>query len=378
MKSVLDFRPGCLSRELDELRGEVREFLQYERAQGSFIPRADSWIVSSDIDFTRKLAARGWLGMTIPTEYGGHNRSPLERFVVVEELIAAGAPVAAHWVSDRQVAPGLLNVGTEEQKQRYLPGICSGETLFAIGMSEPDSGSDLASVRTRGVQVDGGWAVTGTKVWTSGAHTAQFVQALIRTGAAGESRHDGLTQVLIPLSTRGVEIRPIKSMGGGHHFNEVVFTDVFVPDTDVLGQVGQGWAQVTSELAYERSGPERLLSTMPLLRLLADRGSVDGPTLGRLMSRAWCLREASISVATSLSDGHAPDSAAAVVKELGTRFEREVIDAARMSGVAADFDASDELAGMLAHAQMISPTATLRGGTNEILRGIVARAIGVR
>lgn len=378
MRSVLDFEPAALPTELDELRTEVREFLAAEIANGVFTPTSDSWMSAADLAFTRKLAERGWLGMTIPKEYGGQGCSALERFVVVEELVAAGAPIAAHWIGDRQIAPGLVNHGTEDQRRRFLPGMCSGDLVFAIGMSEPDTGSDLASVRTKGIRVDGGWSVTGTKIWTSGAHIAQALMALIRTGPPGDSRHEGLTQMIISLPDAGVEIRPIRSMGGSHHFNEVTLTEVFVPDANVVGEVGAGWSGVTGELAYERSGPERLLSTMPVLRLLAQRHLVDAMTLGRLVSRAWCLREASISIAMSLSRGIAPDAAAAVVKELGTRFEREVLDASRMAGVEPDFTSADPLARMLAHAQVMSPTATLRGGTNEILRGIVAKAVGAR
>lgn len=378
MRSVLDFEPATLPGELDDLRAEVRDFLTTELARGRFTPTSDSWMSAADLDFTRTLAGRGWVGMTVPKEYGGQGWSALERFVVVEELVAAGAPIAAHWIGDRQIAPGLVQRGTDDQRLRFLPGMCSGDIVFAIGMSEPDTGSDLASVRTRGTRVDGGWSVTGTKVWTSGAHIAQAMMALIRTGPPGDSRHEGLTQMIIELPSDGVQIRPIVSMGGSHHFNQVTFTEVFVPDANVFGKVGAGWAGVTGELAYERSGPERLLSTMPVLRLLATRGLIDQITMGRLLSRAWCLREASISIAMSLSRGHAPDAAAAVVKELGTRFEREVLDAARGVGVEPDSTSPDVLARMLAHAQVMSPTQTLRGGTNEILRGIVAKAVGVR
>ncbi len=285
------------------LRAEVRDFLTEEIAAGAFRPTPDSWLSRWDEDFSRKLAARGWLGMTIPpTEYGGHGRTFLERFVVTEELLAVGAPVAAHWIADRQIAPpSLLRFGTEEQKQAFLPRIAAGDMYWGIGMSEPDSGSDLASVRTRGVPVEGGWRVTGTKVWTSGAHEADAFFALARTAPLDpQHRHQGLSQFIVDLHSEGVEIRPIVSMNGEHHFNEVHLNEVFIPpDNRVLGEIGSGWTGVTSELAYERSGPERYLSTFPVYAGLldqarAERASVDsrlGATAGRLfglhqMSRA--------------------------------------------------------------------------------------------
>ena len=260
-----------------ELRSEVRSFLAAERTAETFVPACDAWLSGWDESFSRRLAERGWVGMTIPPEYGGHGRSALERYVVVEELLAAGAPVAAHWISDRQVGPNLLRYGSEALKQRYLPAIAQGTCYFAIGLSEPDAGSDLAAVRTAGTRVEGGWSVSGTKIWTSGAHRAHALIALLRTGPPdGRQRHVGLSQLLIELEQPGVTIRPIISMTGEHHFNEVVFDGVFVPDEQVVGTIGDGWAQVTSELAYERSGPERLLSTFVLLDTL----------VGELASRA--------------------------------------------------------------------------------------------
>ncbi|MFE5912706.1 acyl-CoA dehydrogenase family protein [Streptomyces wedmorensis] len=378
MTSLFGLDPGVLPTETRRLRQEVRDFLAAELASGGFTPVSDSWVIGTDPAFSRKLGARGWLGMAIPRRYGGADRSPLERFVVIEELLAAGAPVSAHWVADRQAAPGLLNHGTEEQRKRYLPGIAAGECHFAIGLSEPDSGSDLASVRTKATRTDGGWLIDGTKIWTSGAHLSHAIVALVRTGPAGESRHEGLSQMIVPLPTDGVEIRPIRSLNGAHHFNEVLFTNAFVPDDLVLGTIGDGWRQVTSELAYERSGPERMLSTALLLRLLAAREDADPRTIGRLTARLWSLRQASIAIAVQLSKGSAPEVAAAVVKDLGTLFEREVVDAARATGVEPDLTSPDLFTRILAEAVVQAPTNTLRGGTNEILRGVIARSLGVR
>ncbi|MGE3285036.1 MAG: acyl-CoA dehydrogenase family protein [Pseudonocardia sp.] len=372
------------------LRADVRAFLAEERAAGLWRPRPDVWLSGWDERFTRELARRGWLGITIPQRYGGRGGSPLERYVVTEELLAAGAPVAAHWIADRQIGPSLLRFGTEEQRTRYLPRIAAGECYFGIGMSEPDSGSDLASVRTKAVRVDGGWELTGTKVWTSGAHHAHAFFALARTAPRDESaRHAGLSQFIVELDSPGVTIRPIPLLTGAHHFNEVVFDAVFVPDALVLGELGQGWHQVTSELAFERSGPERFLSTFPLLVSLVAALSAssashqpelrDPSELGALYARLWTLRRMSLAVAGSLASGEAPELAAALVKDVGTRFENEVIDVARrLVAIPPDPNADDGFARLLADAVLHAPGFTLRGGTNEVLRGIVARGMGLR
>ncbi|WP_345412618.1 acyl-CoA dehydrogenase family protein [Pseudonocardia xishanensis] len=378
--------PVELPERVAALRAEVRAFLAEERAAGLWRPRADTWLSGWDERFSRELAARGWLGMTIPTEYGGHARGALDRYVVTEELLAAGAPVAAHWIADRQIGPSLLRFGTEGQRQRYLPGIAKGEVFFGIGMSEPDSGSDLASVRSKADRVDGGWELSGTKVWTSGAHRAHAFFALVRTSPKDEgNRHAGLSQLIVELDSPGVTIRPIPLLTGAHHFNEVVFDKVFVPDDRVLGEVGRGWHQVTSELAFERSGPERYLSTFPLLVALLQEISGQELDAGRrrdlggLVSRYWTLRRMSLAIAGALEAGEAPELAAAVVKDLGTRFENEVIDAARLLvSVPPDPGAESGYARLLAEAVLHAPGFTLRGGTNEVLRGIVARGLGLR
>ncbi|NDZ95408.1 acyl-CoA dehydrogenase [Streptomyces sp. SID6673] len=364
------------------LRLEVREFVDEQRTAGRIGRDVDSWLTGWDEDFTRALAARGWLGMTVPVEYGGHGLDATHRFVVTEELLAAGAPVAAHWIADRQIVPSLLKYGTEEQKRDYLPRIAAGTCFFAIGMSEPDSGSDLASVRTRATRVDGGWSISGTKVWTSGAHLAEAFICLTRSEPLDTShRHRGLSQFIVDLDRTGVDIRPIRSMDGRHHFNEVLLDDVFVPESKLFGTLGEGWTQVTSELAFERSGPERFLSTFPLLAETAAQMR-DGtlprhPDLGRFVARVAGLHQMSTAVAGALTRREPADTAAAVVKVLGTTTEGDIAD---WADVLTD-DADPVLA---EHRRMVDaavvqrPGFTLRGGTNEVLRGVIARGLGLR
>jgi alkylation response protein AidB-like acyl-CoA dehydrogenase len=375
--------PTELPPRVAALRAQVRAFLTEERAAGRWTPRADVWLSGWDERFSAELGRRGWLGMTVPTEYGGHGASPLDRYVVTEELLAAGAPVAAHWIADRQIAPSLLRFGTEAQRRRYLPGIAAGTTFFGIGMSEPDAGSDLAAVRTRAERVAGGWQLTGSKVWTSGAHHAHAFFALARSAPRDEqNRHAGLSQFLVELDSPGVQIRPIPLLTGAHHFNEVVFDHVFVPDELVFGEIGAGWHQVTSELAFERSGPERFLSTFPLLAaIVGELAGVPGVEreVGGLVTRLWALRRMSLAVAGALESGSAPELAAAVLKDLGTRYENEVVDAARLLvAIPPDPAAPDGFPRLLADAVLHAPGFTLRGGTNEVLRGIVARGLGLR
>ncbi|MFW0793945.1 acyl-CoA dehydrogenase family protein [Gordonia sp. CPCC 205515] len=385
MTAAVNASTEVADTDLAELRRDVRAFLADELERGTFEPSCDSWMTGCDPEFSRRVAERGWLGMTMPTEYGGHGRSPLERFVVTEEMLAAGAPVAAHWIADRQMAPSIRNNGTEVQKRRYLPGIAAGTMFIAIGMSEPDSGSDLASIRTRAVDLGDRWRISGTKVWTTQAHHSHAMVVLARTDGQAGDRQQGLSQFIVDLPHSDIEIRPIRSIDGDAHFNEVIFHDAEISADALLGQRGAGWAQVMGELAYERSGPERYLSTIPLLRAWADELRRSGATesqrttLGQLAARAWALRQMSWSVAGELAAGRKPDVLAAMVKDLGSSFEGDLVEAIRASsGTIARRGGGDRFATLLAGGVLNSPAFTLRGGTNEILRGIVARGLGIR
>jgi alkylation response protein AidB-like acyl-CoA dehydrogenase len=370
--------------DIDALRKEVREFCESARRAGEFQPRCDAWLASSSPEFSLRLARRGWIGMTWPERYGGHGRSAVERLAVAEELLAAGAPVAAHWIADRQSGPQIYRHGSERLRERFLPAIARGECFFSLGMSEPESGSDLASVRTRARADGSDWVLNGAKVWTSHAHHSHFITVLCRTADLGENPHAGLSILIVDLAAPGVTVRPIRLITGEHHFNEVIFEDVRVPAEMVLGDPGDGWRLVTAELSIERSGPERFLSTFPLFAALLDAlgasaGDRDATAIGGLAAELMALRRLSFAVAAAIDGGHDPATQAAIVKDLGTRFEGRVAEVARTLlparpalGAPAPFDR------LLAEAVLSAPGFTLRGGTNEILRGIVARNLGVR
>ncbi len=362
-----------------ELRATVRSFLDSElpaSRRRSLGQAGDGF----DPQFSKALATRGWVAMALPREWGGGGATAVERFVVAEELMAAQAPVSAHWVADRQAAPAILAHGTEEQKLRFLPPIAAAECYFAIGMSEPEAGSDLASVRTRATPVPGGWSVTGTKVWTTWAQHVHWFAVLCRT--SNESvKHAGLSQLLVDLHSPGVTVRPIRCLDGEEDFCEVVLDEVFVPDSLVLGQIGSGWEQVTSELAYERYGPERWMSAWGTVLTALDALGTAPPShaaaaIGRLTARHRVVRQLSLATARAIDGGGRPVTEAAIVKDIGTVFEQECVEAVRdLLGIELDPTEADLRHNVLARAVLTQPIFTIRGGTTEVLRTILAKGL---
>lgn len=380
--SIDQFTFSPIPPEAEAIRTEVRAFLAEALADYPPTRRAESWM-GFDAQFSRRLGARGWIGMALPKRYGGADASPFTRYVVIEELLAAGAPVSAHWFADRQSGPQILHYGTEAQKEFHLPAICRGEQFFCIGMSEPNSGSDLASIKTSARRVGDKWVVNGQKVWTTNAHRSHYMIALVRT-SIDSKRNEGLSQFIIDLSLPGITIRPIKDLTGATHFNEVFFDDLTLDADALIGLEGQGWAQVTAELAFERSGPERFLSSIALLHTLigeigGEPDAFQAREIGRLTARLITLRQMSLAVTAQLAAGRNPAWEASVVKELGTTFEQELPEVAQLL-----LDASPSTRGGSEHARVLAyltqeaPSFSLRGGTREILRGIIARGLGMR
>jgi alkylation response protein AidB-like acyl-CoA dehydrogenase len=366
---------------VEELRLQVRGFLAQQLAAGEFVPMCDAWLSGYSAPFSARLGERGWIGVTWPRRYGGQELSQLHRFVIIEELLVAGAPVAAHWIADRQSGPSILRYGTEAQKQRFLPEIAAGRHFFAIGMSEPDSGSDLASVRTTATRIEGGWRINGRKLWTSQGHRSQHMIALCRSSVEPD-RHAGLSQFIIDLAAPGVTINPIQLIDGGADFNEIVLDDVVLGDDALLGEEGDGWSQVTQELVFERGGPERFLSVFQLVRAAIARAadtSANRQLLGQTVADLWALQQLSKSIVTGSGSDRPAALDAAITKDLGTRLEQQLIErAARLVDSEADPGSALEFERLLAQAQLHSPGFTIRGGTVEILRGVIAKLSGVR
>lgn len=353
--------------ELDELRGVVRDLV----ADWPITPTCDAWMRGFDPEFSRELARRGLIGLTWPKPFGA-GLSNVARLVVTEELLRVGAPVGAHWIAARQIGPAILRNGSPELRDDILPGIAAGRITFCLGMSEPDSGSDLASVRTKAVRDGEGWRLTGRKIWTTGAHRATHAYVLARTGH-GNDKHDGLTEFVVEMDQPGVTVRPIEDLAGEHHFNEVTFDDVYVPGERVIGAEGAGWQQVTEQLSFERGGMERVLSTYPLLAALVERGVEDRCAVGTLIARLLTLRELAIRVAEAMDAGRAPAGEAAVLKYLGTTFERDVVDVARTVSEVEPVRGGEGFAGLLAQAQLAAPGFSIRGGTDEMLLTVISR-----
>lgn len=354
------------------LRQQVRELTASWAAAGRYVPRSDCWLRSFDLEFSRELSVRGLIGMTWPKKFGGAALDARSRLVVTEELLRAGAPVAAHWISDRQIGPAILRHGSGELQRELLPGIVAAELIFCLGMSEPEAGSDLAAVRTSAKRVPGGWTLTGRKTWTSNAHRATHAYVLARTDATGR-KHEGLSEFVVDMATAGIQVSPIPDLAGEHHFNEVTFTDVFVPDRHLIGKEGDGWRQVVEQLSFERGGPERVLSTYPLFAEVIGhlRSSADDrfdAELGALVARLATLRRQCWEIAEAFDAGQAPVTEAASLKYLGTKFENDVLEFARLVGLpTAQHDP-------LAQALLASPGFTIRGGASDVLLSIVTKS----
>ncbi|QIB67558.1 acyl-CoA dehydrogenase [Kineobactrum salinum] len=380
--AALDFpAPSRLPNE-QALRNEVRDFLKQEQE----LVRAGalgSWSRCCP-EFSRRLGERGWIGMAWPRKYGGQERSALERYIVIEELLAANAPVGAHWTADRQCGPLLLYCGSEEQRLDILPRIAAGKCYIAIGLSEPGVGSDLASLKTRAAPVDGGYCLRGTKLWTTQAHISHYMTVLCRTDGEHSHRHEGLSQLIVDMASPGIEVRPIIDMTGSHSLNEVQFDDVFVPDNALIGTRGDGWKQVLNELSNERSAPDRILSSFKLLdQLVASVRSE--PTeegkreVGRLIGRTALLTSLSASIVEMQRLGRDPGASAAIVKDLGAELEQETPEIARkLFPLELSRGSDDYLQTLIGAILLMSPSFSVRGGTREILRGIIARSLGAR
>ena len=378
----------ALSAEQEAFRTEIREFLTRELTDQT--PIEDGWITGFSREFSQKLGARGWIGLTWPKQYGGQEKTYLDRLILTEELLRAGAPVAAHWLGDRQVGPALLAYGSEEQKAAILPRVTRGEIVFCLGMSEPGSGSDLASLRTKAVEEGDHFSLSGQKIWTSFAHVADYAYLVARTDPDAP-KHKGISEFMVDMQTPGIEVRPLVDITGEHHFNEVFFDNVKVPHEWLIGEKNRGWYQIASQLDYERSGIERLLSNYPLFRdavaYAKHTGQAKDPLVRNRLAEMHIELELGRSmvyrVAWMLTQGGIPNYEAAMAKCYCTEVEQRVADT--VSGLLGDYavlmpdSPAARLAGRAAREYLYAPAYTIQGGTSNVLRNIMAiRGLGLQ
>ena len=355
------------SPDLLRLRAEAEEVA--DKAVADYGVHDDAWINGYSREFSRELGHRGWLGMTWPKEWGGHARTVLERFVVTETLIERGAPIAGSWFADRQMGPSLLAYGTEEQKRQFLPGIIAGETGWCIGMSEPDAGSDLASLRTRAIRDGDTFVIDGQKIWTSFGQTADYCYLICRTSTDGPP-HAGISELIVPLDSPGITINPIQDMTTNRHFCEVFYEDVRVPAANIVGEEGGSWKQTMRQLEHERGGIDRLLSNYALYLVARAEADTSQPLVrqeiaalesGYRIGRLLVLREVM---------GQAPKSFSAATKTFCTEHEQRVAAfVARVAGPNA------MVWGRLAKGLCYSPAYTIMGGTSNVLRNIIGERV---
>jgi len=379
----------AFTKEQERFRRELREFLERELAsQLANIP-VDQWIRGISRQFSRKVAEKGWIGLTWPREYGGKGLSYLDRLIYTEEMLRYGAPVALHWMAERQIGPSLIAYGTEEQRREFLPRIMNGEVMFCIGMSEPEAGTDLASLRTRAIEDGDDFVIEGQKVWTSGAHVADYCWLVVRTDP-DVPKHKGISEIIVDLKLPGITIRPLEDLTGAHDLTEVFFDSVRVPKRYLVGTKNRGWYQIIAQLDYERSGIERLMSNYPLLHdLLAfvkeakpsGGPSGDDPRVRQRLiqlrvefevGRLLCYR-----VAWLLSQEVIPNYEAAMAKAFCTEYEQRLANTAtQVIGLYGQLVPGSKwvpLAGRAVANYLYSPCYTIQGGTSETLRNIVAQ-----
>ena len=375
--------------EQEQFRKDIREFLEKELPEEALEVKEDNWIHGFSRGFSRKLAQKGWIGLTWPREYGGQGKGYLDRLILSEELLRAGAPVMAHWFGDRQVGPALLAHGNEEQRQEFIPQIVRAEIAFCLGQSEPEAGSDLASLQTRAIEDEEGFVINGQKVWTSAAQWADYGYFVFRTDPDAP-KHRGISELLISMKLPGITVRPLTEITGEQYLNEVFFDNVRAPKSALIGQKNRGWYQIMSQLDYERSGIERVMSNYPLfmdiIQMAKETGMIKQPSVRRKLAelevefeigRLLCYR-----VAWMLSEGTLPNYEAAMAKAYSCEYEKRLANAATLFlglyGQLMPGSKRTILNGRAARNYLYCPGYTLQGGTTEILRNIVAtRGLGL-
>lgn len=372
----------AFSPEQEEFRKEVRSFLEGELRSGGFEPRCDGWIGGYSPEFSRKLAQKGWIGLSWPKQYGGGGRSHLDRLILTEELLRYGTPCGLHWFADRQVGPCIIAYGSDEQKREYLPPITRAEMSFGLGLSEPGAGSDLASLRTSAVESGDVFIVNGQKVWTSLGHLVTHMYLVVRSDTT-VPKHKGISELVVDMSLPGITVRPLIDMTGEKHFNEVFFDNVKVPKKCLIGQKNNGWNQITAQLDYERSGIERVMGNYPLLEAVIARMKQEGKRDPVLRSKVAQMaiefeigRLLAYRVASMIEEGKLPRHETAMAKLFCTEYEQRIartgMEVAGLHGQLGNDARGTSFARHANDSYLYAQGYTLMAGTSEILRTVIA------
>jgi alkylation response protein AidB-like acyl-CoA dehydrogenase len=383
----MDFK---FTKEQEDFRQEVRSFLEDEIKKGLWKPEIDGWIMGYDPKFTKRVSAKGWIGLTWPKEYGGQGKKFVDRVILTEEMLRFGAPAACHWFADRQIGGSVLKHGTEEQKKFYLPQIVKGEMYVGLGMSEPEAGCDLASLKTRAIKKDDGmYHVDGGKTWTSGGKHMNYLYLLARTNP-DVAKHKGLSEFVIPINLPGITTGLIKDITGGEHWNEIFFDNASVDPKYLVGRENGGWGQIMEQLAFERSGMERLMANYPVFDGIIKYVK-ENKRNGKLLSEDTIVRQQLAQlklefetgrlfmyrVALAMDEGRAPEWEAPLSKAYSTAFEQrlanvslEILGAYGQLKPGAKYS---KVEGHVYHSYLSSKGYSLQAGTTEVMKNILAQ-----
>ena len=387
----MDFR---FTEEQEAFRQEVRDFLEKELKQGSFEPSCDAWIQGYSPEFTKKVAEKGWIGLTWPKEYGGQGRSNIDRLILTEEMLRCGAPAACHWFADRQIGRSLIAFGTEGQKRELLPKILKGEAYVGLGMSEPEAGSDLASLKTRAVEDGDDYIIDGQKMWTSCASFMNYIYLVARTDPDAV-KHRGISEFIIRADLPGITIKPTIDITGGEAWGEVFYDGVRVPKSCLIGEKNRGFYQILNQLDFERAGLERLMGNYPLFDAIIQftretkrngiplsQDTLVRQKLAQLQIEFDVGRLLTYRVVLVMDQGRAPNVEAAMAKAYCTTFEQRLASVAtEIMGLYGQLLAESKWApvlGMAPQSYLGSKGYSLQAGTTEVLKNIVAtRGLGL-
>ena len=381
----MDFR---LSKEQEKFRQEIRDFLEGEIKQGLWEPSCDAWIMGHDPEFTKRVSQKGWIGLTWPKEHGGQGRPYIDRLILTEEMLRYGAPAACHWFADRQIGGAIVHYGTDEQKKELLPMILKGEAYVGLGISEPDAGSDLASLKTKATEDGDSYIIDGQKTWTSGGGSMNWIYLVGRTDP-DVPKHKGISEFFFRTDLPGVNVVPIEDITGGVHFNEVFFENVRIPKTSLIGEKNRGFYQILNQLDYERSGMERLMANYPLFEALINyvketkrngqplsQDPLIRAKLAQLKVELEIGRLHMYRVAMVMDEGRAPNWESSMSKVYGTAFEQRLAGAAiEIVGLYGQLSPQSKcvpIKGMAYHSYLSSKGYSLQAGSSEVLKNILA------